>query len=83
MTVSSDERVPLGAMADILHLHPTDVRHEVEEGRLPAVRVGQKGLLFGPIVVMNMLRCRARDEAARCRADTAGRTVSAPDEARR
>jgi hypothetical protein len=56
--------VPLAEMAGRLRLHPQDLRREVESGRLPAVQVGAKGLLFDPEIVLRILQQRARDEAS-------------------
>jgi 2,4-dienoyl-CoA reductase-like NADH-dependent reductase (Old Yellow Enzyme family) len=62
----NDERVlvPLAEMAGRLRLHPQDLRREVENGRLPAVQVGTKGLLFDPECVLRILQQRAKDEAS-------------------
>jgi 2,4-dienoyl-CoA reductase-like NADH-dependent reductase (Old Yellow Enzyme family) len=65
--VINDKRkplVPLAEMAGQLRLHPQDLRREVENGRLPAVQVGTKGLLFDPEIVLSILEQRARDEAS-------------------
>lgn len=53
----------LAEIASRLRLHPQEVRREVDEGRLPAVRVGLKGLLFDPEVVLRILQQRARQGA--------------------
>ena len=50
----------LAEMASRLRLHPKELRREVEEGRLPAAKVGEKGLLFDPERVMALLRERAQ-----------------------
>lgn len=63
--MSNDENVlvTLAEMASRLRLQPQELRREAEEGRLPAVRVGLKSLLFDPAVVDRLLRERAAKEA--------------------
>jgi hypothetical protein len=53
----------LAEMASRLRLHPQELRREVEEGGLPAVKVGLKGLLFDPRVVLRILQQRAQQAA--------------------
>ena len=64
--MSNDENVlvTLAEMASRLRLQPQEVRREVEQGRLPAVRVGAKGLLFDPATVLRILQERAQEEAS-------------------
>jgi len=56
--------VTLAEMASRLRLQPQDLRREVEDGRLPAVRVGTKGLLFDVESVLRILQRRAQDESS-------------------
>ena len=58
------ELVTLAAMASKLRIRPQELRREVEQGRLPAVRIGQSSLLFDPTVVERLLAARAAEAAA-------------------
>jgi len=56
--------VPLGLMAARLGIPPTELRQDVEDGGLPAVRVGKRGLLFHVATVERLLRERAEQAGA-------------------
>lgn len=49
----------VGVLAAFLGVSSRDLRHEVEKGRLPHVRVGQKGILLDVRVVERILSERA------------------------
>lgn len=51
--------VTLAQLASRLRVNPSDLRLEVEAGRLPAVRLGRRGLLFDPELVERILGERA------------------------
>lgn len=51
--------VTLAQLASRLRVNPSDLRLEFEAGRLPAVRLGQRGLLFDPELVERILGERA------------------------
>lgn len=56
--------IPLGVMAAILGISARDLRVEANAGRLPHVRVGDKGLLFDRQRVEGCLVGRAREDAS-------------------
>jgi len=61
--------VPLAAMAGLLRLSPADLRKDVEDGLLPAVRIGKRGLLFHVATIEGLLRQRAEQASARALSD--------------
>lgn len=53
--------LPLGAMAARLGVQPRDLREAAENGSVPCVRLGQRGLMFDPQRVESHLVERASD----------------------
>lgn len=53
--------LPLGAMAADLGVSSPDLRSEAELGRIPFVRVGQRGMLFDRDLVTRLLAERANE----------------------
>lgn len=51
--------VPLGVMAARLGIHHAELRHDAETGKLPAVRIGRRGLLFHVATIERLLLERA------------------------
>jgi hypothetical protein len=57
--------VPLGVMAADLGVSPSDLRREALAGRVPCVKVGNRGLLFDRELVHRALLerlCQRREE---------------------
>jgi len=73
-----DGLLPLGAMASLLGVQTRELRREALEGRLPCVRIGEGGLLFDPVAVVEALRERARLSAAELRGSTSASTEDRP-----
>lgn len=53
--------LPIGPMAAHLGLAPRELRAEAESGKIPHVKVGERGLLFDPERVLAVLTERARE----------------------
>jgi hypothetical protein len=58
--------LPLGAMASQLGIQAKDLRQAAEAGTIPCVRVGERGLMFDPVIVeqalLDQASSRSREE---------------------
>ena len=59
----SGDLLPLAALASILGVRPADLRAEVDEGRLPHVRLGAQSILLDEARVRAILCARAAEAA--------------------